>query len=143
MFKSGRLENFVAFKKLISIALVTSVGWQTFAYGANIGASILFCYLIIILLFHIPNIALSKYLFNTHNNHNLIYLVNSKLNNFFAILLNCCSWLSNVIAYPAAFTFVLSNLAYAFNYTLNSYEYLIYSILLYCILSFINAKGFK
>lgn len=144
--KFNYFKNLFSFKKFLAINFITIISWQSMSYGAGIGVSLIYTYLIAILLFHIPNLILTHHLLKPNkysDNHNLIYLVNDKLNQFSNILLIFCTWFANVIGYPAAFAFILSNLAYTFNYTLSKTEYFIYVILLYAVLSFINLRGFK
>jgi len=145
--KNTKLGSLVTFKKFLAINFITIISWQSLAYGANIGVSLIYTYIIAILVFHIPNLVLTKYLLKPDasgwHNHNLIYLVNNRLNYFSSILLTFCTWFANVVGYPAGFAFILSNLAYAFHWQLSNTEYFIYVMLLYLIMSIINVRGFK
>lgn len=146
--KPSKWHIFFTFKKFLAINFITIISWQALSYGANIGVSLIYTYIIAIILFHIPNIVLAKHLLQTNykndtNNHNLIYLVHNKLNYFSSSALTFCTWISNVVLYPSGFAFILSNLAYAFNYNLSKKEYFIYVIILYLIMSLINSKGFR
>lgn len=146
--KPSKWHNLFTFKKFLAINFITIISWQALAYSANIGISLIYSYIVAILLFHIPNMVLTKYLLqpnskNDTNNHNLIYLVHNKLNYFSSGALTFCTWISNVVLYPSGFAFILSNLAYTFNYSISKKEYFTYVIILYLIMSLINTSGFK
>lgn len=146
--KPNKFQNLFTFKKFLAINFITIISWQSLSYGANIGISLIYTYIGAFFLFHIPNLVLTKYLLKPNpedasNNHNIIYLVHNKLNYFSNIALTFCTWFANVIGYPSGFAFILSNLAYTFNYHLSNKEYFIYVIILYLIMSLINVRGFK
>lgn len=144
--KSNYFKNLFSFKKFLAINFITIISWQSMSYGAGIGVSLVYTYIIAILFFHIPNLLLTKHLLkpnDKNDNHNLIYLVNDRLNYFSSGLLTFCTWFANVVGYPSGFAFILSNLAYTFHYNLSKMEYFSYVILLYLIMSLINTMGFK
>ena len=143
-----QLNNLLSFKKLLAINLITIISWQSLSYGANIGISLIYTYIAAILLFHIPNLVLTKHLLNapdgnTQNNHNLIYLINTKLNYLSNVVVTLCTWLSNVVGYPSVFAFILSNVFYVFHCNVSKTEYFICIIMLYLAMSTINIMGFK
>lgn len=137
------LNNSLIYLKFIALIITTILSWQSLAYAANIGVSLIYIYIGVIILFHIPNLVFTKYLLHNSNKHNLIFLVYSKLGYRPAMLVTLLPWLSNITMYPSVFTFILANYAYAFDYKLSNSEYFIGSIMLYLFMSAVNIKGFK
>lgn len=142
-YQTNFMQRFFSFKKFLVLNLITIITWQSLSYASTVSFSIIYTYIALILLFHIPNVVFTYYLVNSTKHNNLTALLSSGLNNKSSLIATFCIWLSNAIWYPSVFTFILSNLGYAINYKFTNNEYFIYSVLLYLIILLINRCGFK